>query len=498
MSTLKPTRPNEDGYELWLRYAPIANPDLLHTYRAAITHLVCEGASPTLLAARAELCLALERLLGRPLPSTEPVTAGSALVVGTPHSSRVVAALNLQAALTPVGNEGYIIRNISAAGQPEIVIAANTDIGVLYGTFHFLRHLQMNQPLDDLNIVSLPKTQYRMLNHWDNLDRTIERGYAGFSLWDWHKLPDYLDPRYQDYARANASIGINGAVLTNVNASSLIMTRQYLVKMAALADVLRPYGIRVFIAPRFNAPMELGKLPTADPLDATVIAWWQQMVATIYTIIPDFGGFLVKANSEGQPGPHDYGRTHADGANLLAEALAPHGGVVIWRAFVYDPDVPEDRAKQAYSQLVPLDGQFKENALLQVKNGPIDFQPREPFHPLFGAMPQTPLLLELQITQEYLGCATHLAYLAPLFKETLDTDTYCQGPGSTVARVVDGSLDQHPVSGMAGVSNIGDDRNWCGHPFAAANWYAFGRLAWDHTLTAETIADEWLHQTFVN
>ncbi|RPJ00142.1 MAG: alpha-glucuronidase, partial [Chloroflexi bacterium] len=374
----------------------------------------------------------------------------------------------------------------------------NTDIGVLYGAFRFLRHLQTYKPLDDLSIISAPEIKLRMLNHWDNLDGTIERGYAGFSLWDWHKLPDYISPRYRDYARANASIGINGTMLTNVNSSVLMLTPQYLSKAAALADVFRPYGIRVYLSARFSAPIEIGGLETADPLDPDVIAWWQTKADEIYRFIPDFGGFVVKANSEGQPGPHDYGRSHAEGANLLADALAPHGGIVIWRAFVYDNNEPEDRAKQAYNDLVPQDGMFHDNAFLQVKNGPIDFQPREPYHPLFGAMPLTPLMLEVQITQEYLGCATHLVYLAPLFKETLEADTYCNGPGSLVAHVVDGSLDNHTVSGMAGVSNIGSDRNWCGHPFAAANWFAFGCLVWDHTLSAAAIADDWLRMTFTN
>jgi alpha-glucuronidase len=337
-----------------------------------------------------------------------------------------------------------------------------------------------------------------MLNHWDNLDRTVERGYAGFSLWDWHKLPDYISPRYKDYARANASIGINGTVISNVNSHPLILTQPYLIKVAALADVFRPYGIRLYLSARFSAPIELGGLKTADPVDPDVIQWWKAKAAEIYELIPDFGGFIVKANSEGQPGPHDYKRSHADGANLLADALAPYGGLVIWRAFVYDADVQEDRHKQAYNDLVPQDGKFRDNAVLQVKNGAIDFQPREPFHPMFGAMPQTPLMLEVQITQEYLGCATHLVYLAPLFKETLDADTYCSGPGSLVANVIDGSLDGHPISGMAGVSNIGDERTWTGHPFAAANWFAFGRLAWDHRATSEDIADDWLRMTFSN
>jgi alpha-glucuronidase len=489
---------SEDGYELWLRYAPIVDAPVRDAYRTALTQMVSRGSSPTLNVAQEELSFGLERLLGIPVPLANHIKQSGSLVIGTPQHNPLIADLHLDQELDQVGEEGFVILSTASQDNACIAIAANADIGVLYGVFHFLRHMQTHQPLHDLRIMSSPKTKLRMLNHWDNLDGTIERGYAGFSLWDWHKLPDYISPRYKDYARANASIGINGASITSVNAKALILTRQYLVKAAALADVFRPYGIRVYLTARFNAPMEMGGLKTADPLDSDVRAWWRARAEEIYSLIPDFGGFVVKANSEGQPGPHDYGRSHSDGANLLADALAPFGGVVIWRAFVYDHNVPEDRAKQAYDDLVPQDGSFHSNVLLQVKNGPIDFQPREPYHPMFGAMPQTPLMLEVQLTQEYLGLATHLVYLAPLFKETLDADTYCAGPGSQVARVVDGSLDHHTLSGMAGVANTGSDRNWCGHPFAAANWFAFGRLAWDHTLSAEEIADDWLRMTFSN
>jgi len=335
-----------------------------------------------------------------------------------------------------------------------------------------------------------------MLNHWDNLDRTVERGYAGASLWNWHKLPGYIDPRYEDYARANASIGINGTVLTNVNANALVLTPMYLEKVAALADVFRPYGIKVYLTARFSAPIEIGGLETADPLNAEVKAWWKSKAAEIYDSIPDFGGFLVKANSEGQPGPQNYGRSHADGANMLADALAPHGGAVIWRAFVYSELDPTDRAKQAYSKFVPADGSFRQNVLIQSKNGPIDFQPREPFHPMFGAMPETPLMMEFQITQEYLGFSTHLAFLPTLYEEVLQADTYRKGKGSTVAKVIDGSLHDKRLTGMSGVSNIGSDLNWTGHPFGQANWYGFGRLAWDPHLNAEEIADDWLQLTY--
>lgn len=482
---------DEDGYELWLRYRPIDDTALRETYRSSIRQIVFPGDSPTLQVARKELLRGLGKMLGGPVMLSEKIPQDGVLVCGMPHTSPEIAALPFET-LQQLGDEGFAIINLSQ----KIVIGANTDRGVLYGVFHFLRLLQTRQSLNHLQVISAPKIQLRMLNHWDNLDGTIERGYAGYSLWDWHKLPHYLEPRYTDYARTCASIGINATVLTNVNANALILTEPYLRKVAALAGIFRLYGMRVFLTARFSAPIEIGSLKTADPLDADVAAWWRNKVDEIYTIIPDFGGFVVKANSEGQPGPHDYQRTHADGANMLADALAPHAGVVIWRAFVYNAAIAEDRVKQANSQLVPLDGLFRENALLQVKNGPLDFQPREPYHPLFGAMPKTPLMLEVQITQEYLGFATHLVYLAPLFKETLDADTYCQGEGSRVARVIDGSLDGHRLSGIAGVANTGDERNWCGHPFAAANWYAFGRLAWDYDLSVEHIAGEWLRMTF--
>ena len=344
----------------------------------------------------------------------------------------------------------------------------------------------------------MPKLQRRMLNHWDNLNGTIERGYAGYTLWDWQRLPGYIDPRYRDYARANASIGINGTVLNNVNANARSLTTEYLIKAAALADVFRPYGIRVYLTARFSAPKELRALNTADPLDPEVRQWWKDKVKKIYKYIPDFGGFLVKANSEGQPGPQDYKRTHADGANMMAEALEPYGGIVMWRAFVYENSRNVDRAGNGYEEFKPLDGKFNKNVFVQPKNGPIDFQPREPFHPLFGAMPQTPLMLEFQITQEYLGYATNLAYLGPLFEECLDADTYTKGKGTTVANVLEDYNRSHGISGIAGVANIGTDINWCGHLFGQSNWYTFGRMAWNPELSSEEVADEWLRMTFNN
>ena len=488
----------EDGYRLWQRYDLVKDAKKVRQYQDRLQQVVIEGQSPTLSVITQELKQGLSGLLGTPVTVTKQLKSGNSLLIGTPKNSAAIAALPLTAKLTAVGPEGYFIISTSVNRKPVTVIAANTDVGALYGTFHFLRLIQTNQDLTNLAVSSSPKTKLRILNHWDNLNRTVERGYAGFSLWDWHKLPDYIDTRYLDYARANASIGINGTVLTNVNANALILTKEYLVKVKALADAFRPYGLKVYLTARFSAPIEIGGLKTADPLDPQVKAWWKNKADEIYTYVPDFGGFLVKANSEGQPGPQNYKRTHADGANMLADAVAEKGGIVMWRAFVYDNEVPEDRIKQAYNEFKPFDGKFRKNVMVQVKNGPLDFQPREPFHPLFGAMPQTPLMMEFQITQEYLGQATHLVYQAPLYKETLDSDTYAKGPGSTVAKVIDGSLHNYQLTGMAGVTNIGNDRNWTGHIFGQANWYCFGRLAWDHALSSETIADEWLRMTFTN
>lgn len=488
----------EDGYRLWQRYNLVQDAAKLAAYRQLIGELIITGDSPTIAAARKELQTGLSGLLGQTVMISKEPGQAQVLVAGTPASSALIKNAGIADRLKPLGDEGYLLLTTQQNGRSYTYIAANTDIGVLYGSFHFLRLLQTNQDISKLSLSSAPKIQHRVLNHWDNLDRTVERGYAGFSLWDWHRLPDYIDQRYIDYARANASVGINGTVLTNVNANALVLTDDYITKVAALAGAFRPYGLKVYLTARFSAPIELGGLKTADPLEPQVQAWWKEKSDEIYKAIPDFGGFLVKANSEGQPGPQNYGRNHAEGANMLADAVAPHGGIVMWRAFVYDDKEPDDRAKQAYNEFKPLDGTFRDNVLVQVKNGAIDFQPREPFHPLFGAMPKTPLMMEFQITQEYLGQGTSLAYLSPMYKETLDADTYAKGKGSTVAKDIDGTLHKHQLTGIAGVANIGTDRNWTGHHFGQANWYSFGRLAWNHTLSSEEIADEWVRMTFTN
>ncbi len=369
-----------------------------------------------------------------------------------------------------LGNEGFRVYR----DKKGLVLSANNDLGLLYGSYALLRDNAAGKAIALRE--ETPAYNVRVLNHWDNLDGTIERGYSGHSIWNWDELPDVVSPRYREYARANASVGINGVVLNNVNASSKILSAEYLAKVAKIADVFRPYGIKVYLSANFAAPMQLGGLKTADPLEPEVAAWWKAKADEIYKLIPDFGGFLVKANSEGQPGPCDFDRTHAEGANMMARALKPHGGIVMWRAFVYSP-ADADRAKQAYIEFQPLDGKFDDNVIVQIKNGPIDFQPREPYSPLFGAMPQTDQMVEFQVTQEYLGHSNHIAYLAPMWTEFFDY------------------VSPSSLKAIAGVANVGNDTNWTGHPMAQANWYAFGRLAWNPQLSSEEIIDEWMPMT---
>lgn len=372
-----------------------------------------------------------------------------------------------------LGKDGYTITSENGV----VTLRSLSETGLLYAAYHLLRLQASGENCSALDICEKPMNDIRILNHWDNPDGTIERGYAGRSLWKWDELPATVSLRYAEYARANASIGINGTVLNNVNASPDVLSSENLDKVKVLADIFRPYGIKVYLSVNFATPMKLGGLSTADPLNAEVAEWWKQKVHEIYSMIPDFGGFLVKANSEGQPGPCDYNRTHAEGANMLASALKPYGGIVMWRAFVYSPS-DADRAKQAYLEFKPLDGKFLDNVIVQVKNGPIDFQPREPYSPLFGDMPHTQLMVEFQVTQEYLGHSNHLAYLAPMWKEFYQY------------------FSPEEMRAAAGVTNIGDDTNWCGNDLAQSNWYAFGRLAWNPMLSSEEIAEEWLAQTF--
>ena len=446
----------EDGHQLWLR-----------NQTAKPVKIVCSRQSVTLDIARQELEQGWQ---GNP---------GAEVILTVKYDKSIKG-------------DGFIL---NPSG-----VQANTDLGVLYGVFDLLRRQKTGQSVKD--ITSNPSYELRLLDHWDNLDGTMERGYAGHSIF-WRDEKDSLTVTEQDkilwreYAQANASIGINGAVLNNVNASPRMLAGKTLKKVKAIADVLRPYGMKTYLAVNFSSPAILGGLKTSDPFDKEVIKWWRAKVKEIYSLIPDFGGFLVKANSEGQPGPQDFGRTHADGANMLADALKPYGGIVMWRAFVYSPKA-KDRARQAYLEFMPLDGKFRDNVIIQAKNGPIDFQPREPFNPLFGAMKKTSVMPELQITQEYLGQSIHLVFLSTMWEEFLNSDTYQQGEGSTIARCTDGSIYPQKYTAIAGVSNIGLDTNWCGHHFAQANWYAFGRLAWNNKLKSEDIAEEWIKLTFAN
>ena len=410
----------EDGHQLWLRYQPVNKTQVTTTGKM----------SPTIEIAKQEL---------------ETYYNG--------------ASVTLKLDATMSDDDGYRIDGTT--------ITARRDAGLLYGAYALLRGEQGE---------SHPAFDLRLLNHWDNLDGSIERGYAGESIFEWFHLDGQL---IREYARANASIGINGSVLNNVNASPKILTKPYLKEIQHIADILRPYGIKVYLSINFASPMALGDTKTADPLNRSVARWWKRKAKEIYKLIPDFGGFLVKANSEGQPGPGDYHRTHAEGANMLASALKPFGGIVMWRCFVYGANHKgEDRVKQAVSEFKPLDGQFHDNVILQTKNGPLDFQPREPYSPIFDQIKLTPNMAELQITQEYLGQSRHLVYLAPMWQEFF------------------AFVPAQQLKGIAGVANIGKDRNWCGHHFSQANWYAFGRMAWNPQLLSLDIAKEWLSQTF--
>jgi alpha-glucuronidase len=471
LALLPTTAYAEDGYELWLRYRPV-EASWKALYAPHATAIVTTSESPTMRAATGELRRGIAGMLGQ--QPSDRLKDGAIVLSAQAHDPSL-------------GREGYRIRSGVTRGARVTSISANSDVGALYGAFALLRLMQTRQPINHLDLSSTPKLSLRVLNHWDNLDRTVERGYAGPSIWDWQSLPK-IDPRYVDYARASASIGINGVVLNNVNADPKILTPEYLAKVAALATVFRPYGIRVYLTARFSSPVQVGGLATADPLDPRVKAWWRAKADEIYRLVPDFGGFLVKANSEGQPGPWDYKRTQADGANVIADALASHGGTVFWRAFVYGHS-KEDRAKQAYDEFRPLDGKFRGNVIVQVKNGPIDFQPREPFHPLFGQMAHTKVGLEVQLTREYLGQRDGIVYLAPMWTEALSSDTCsprCRAPIKST------------IAAMAGVSNVGSNRAWNATNFDQANWYAFGRLAWNPSFSPRQIAIEWARTTWSN
>ncbi|TWD84046.1 alpha-glucuronidase [Kribbella amoyensis] len=480
--------PSEDGYDLWLRHRLVADRSMLAHYRAAIDHVVVLGNHPVLRSAGEELARGLSGLLGRAIPVRNEVGKG-AVVVG-------VNVLSPES-LARLGPEGFMVKRLD--GPERVVISSAGEQGALYGAFRFLQHLQRQLPLNQVDMADRPASPLRMINHWDNLNRSVERGYAGKSIFVWDELPE-LRERYVDYARVLASVGINHTVVNNVNASAEFLRSERLPGLAALAGVLRSWGVRLWVSANYASPITLTKdqadpITVADPLDPRVQQWWQDKIEEIYRIIPDFGGFLVKANSEGQPGPLDYGRTHAEGANMLADRLAPHDGRLVWRSFVHEGF--DDWAEHQYRVFHPLDGQFHENAVVQTKNGPIDFQVREPVNPLFGGLPRTNQLIELQVTQEYTGHSTHLCYLVPEWKTILDFPTYT-GTGSwpTVSDVVTGAAYGQENVGFAGVGNLGDDRDWTGYQLGAANLHGFARLAWDPTATADEVVTEWIELTF--
>lgn len=499
------TASSESGYKAWLRYQPVQNKVLADTYRIYCSTVFIAGESEILSSSFNELKTGLKGMLG-----TEPGLSSngekSGLLIGTIDKIPPSIYRFSETETRRMSVEGFIIKNTGK----QIIITAKSDKGILYGVFRLLMMMQYGEALSDADILENPKIKLRLLNHWDNPGKVppgtppVERGYAGGSIFKWDELP-ILNERYRDYARLLASVGINGTVINNVNTAKnglegwKLLTPEYLPKLKALADVFRSYGIRLYISVNFFSPILISGLKDADPYNPDVQQWWKNKVTEIYSEIPDFGGFLVKADSEGEPGPIKYGRTQADGANLLASALKPHGGLLMWRAFVYgNKELSSDRACQAFQVFKPLDGKFDENAAVQIKNGPIDFQVREPVSTLFGAMPATSQILELQITQEYTGQDKHVCYLLPQWKEIMGFDTYAEGAGSTVARLIGGDLFDQKNSGIAGVSNIGDDMNWTGHLLAQANLYAFGRIAWNPSLETEAITREWIIQTWGN
>ncbi|SFT13728.1 alpha-glucuronidase family glycosyl hydrolase [Paenibacillus sp. BC26] len=495
----------ESGYACWLDYQPIPNEPLRSAYRKRCSQLVVIGDSPLLQAARRELNLALGVMLGEaPLEVEEDAGAELSfpvIVVGTIGSSQLLNPLASLYHFDELGEESYVIH---ASDDDRIYLSADADKGVLYAVFHFIRLLQTGASIEQLAIRELPSNGLRMINHWDNMDGSIERGYAGRSIF-FHEGRFIEDQeRVRDYARLLASGGINALTINNVNVhsqESKLITDEFLPDVAKTAAIFREYGIRLYLSVNYASPMELGGLATADPLATEVAEWWHGAAKNIYRYIPDFGGFVVKADSEFRSGPFTYGRNHADGANMLADALAPFGGEVIWRCFVYNclqnwRDRTTDRARAAYDHFMPLDGTFRDNVMLQIKNGPMDFQVREPVSPLFGGLKETNQLLELQITQEYTGQQKHLCFLVPQWKEVLEFDTYAQGEGSTIAEVASGRLFGRARGGVAAVANIGDDASWTGHILAQANWYGYARLAWNPSLSAEQIAREWIGMTF--
>lgn len=495
------TNLHQTGYQAWLEYHPVASGERYDQY-AVYSRIVCTEKGEIIRTAVEELSQGIGKLLGKQLEISESGDGFPSIALGTFGSNALVDHTLGGDARSVIGPEGFAIKTDKESGA--IVIGALTASGVLYGAFHLLRLFSIGEAVNELDVVENPVNMLRMINQWDNIDGSIERGYAGKSIfYEDNRITTNLE-RVRDYARLLASSGMNAISINNVNVhkfETMLLTQEYLPEVAKLASVFRSYGIKLFLSINYASPLEIGELSTADPLDPAVREWWRGKAAEVYAAIPDFGGFVVKADSENRPGPFTYDRDHADGSNMLAEALQPYDGIVIWRCFVYNckqdwRDRATDRARAAYDHFKPLDGRFMDNVILQVKNGPMDFQVREPVSPLIGAMETTNQMIEFQITQEYTGQQRHLCYLVPQWKEVLDFETYAKGEGSGIKRIVDGSLYGNRYSGFAAVSNIGNDVNWTGHLLAQANLYGYGRLAWNPELSAEGIAEEWIRMTF--
>lgn len=495
----------EIDYQCWLNYGPLENTYFEEQYKDYLENIVINENSPVINSIKDELCYFTKKLLNIDTVIA-PISAKIKFtVISTVGMSEFVDKFIKEGEVSALKEEGFLIKMVNDSDKSFILLASKSHRGLLYGTFKLIQHIQMGKSLDNLNLLENPYVSLRMINHWDNLSGSVERGYAGKSIfYSNNELVENLD-RIRDYARLLSSAGINSIVVNNVNVgeeeTKLIDSKIDIVEK--LNEIFRSYGIKIFLSINFASPVIIGGLKTADPLSEEVANWWKERVDFIYSRIPDFGGFLVKADSEGQPGPFSYHRTHADGANMLARQLAPHRGLLIWRAFVYNcyqdwRDEKTDRAKAAYDTFMPLDGKFLDNVILQIKNGPMDFQVREPVNPLFGGLQKTNEILELQITQEYTGQQKHLCYLVPQWKEILEFDTFMFGKGSTVEKIISGSLFNSRNFGMAGISNVGDDINWTGHILAQANLYGFGRLAWSPDLKSEEITEEWIKCTFGN
>lgn len=494
----------ETGYDAWLRYPSIRNEATGNSYRE-LPHVVVKlGNGSTLDAARSELVRGVQGMLAVELQPAPKLESDPAIVLGTAGAvQKVLKDSDVSFPTESFDDEDFQVRWLNVGGKRSLFVVGGSDRGALYGVFALLQTLALEKPIKSLDLRGSPYAPIRILNHWDNLDGSIERGYAGKSIF-WendHVVKDVS--RLRDYARLMASVGINGCSINNVNADARVVSKKYLPEVARIAEAFRPWGVRVYISLNFASPREIGGVKTFDPLDSDAIAFWKRTVDDVYRAIPDLGGFVLKADSEGRLGPSEYGRTPADAANAIARALKPHGGTLFYRGFVYNHkmdwrDLKNDRAKAAYENFHKLDGRFDDNVVIQIKNGPIDFQVREPASPLFGELEKTNQAIELQITQEYLGQQRHVCYTVPMWKEVLDFDMQAKGKGTPVKQLVAGKTFSRPVGGFVGVANVGRDANWLGHHLAMANLYGFGRLAWDPDLSSEQIADEWTRLTFSN